>query len=34
MGAAARAAVIEHFNWDRVARDTRAFAESVTGKRP
>jgi phosphatidylinositol alpha-1,6-mannosyltransferase len=33
MGAAARAAVIEHFNWDRVARDTRAFAESVMGKR-
>ena len=33
MGAAARAAVIEHFNWDRVARETSDFAELVIGKR-
>ena len=33
MGAAARAAVIEHYNWDRVARETSDFANRVTGKR-
>jgi phosphatidylinositol alpha-1,6-mannosyltransferase len=33
MGAAARAAVVEHYNWDRVARETRDFADRVTGKR-
>ncbi len=30
-GAAGRRAVEEHFNWDRVARDTRAFTLSVIG---
>jgi phosphatidylinositol alpha-1,6-mannosyltransferase len=33
MGAAARAAVLEHYNWDRVARDTYAFTETVVRKR-
>jgi phosphatidylinositol alpha-1,6-mannosyltransferase len=33
MGAAARAAVVEHYNWDRVARDTRDFADRVVGQR-
>ncbi len=31
MGAAARKAVESHFNWERVARDTRDFTASVTG---
>jgi phosphatidylinositol alpha-1,6-mannosyltransferase len=30
MGAAGRAAVETHYNWDRVASDTRAFARDVT----
>jgi phosphatidyl-myo-inositol dimannoside synthase len=30
MGAAARAAVERHYNWDRVARDTMAFVDSVS----
>jgi phosphatidylinositol alpha-1,6-mannosyltransferase len=29
MGAAARAAVLEHYNWDRVARETSEFADRV-----
>lgn len=33
MGRAAREAVVEHYNWDRVARDTRDFAESVLGRK-
>jgi phosphatidylinositol alpha-1,6-mannosyltransferase len=33
MGRAAREAVIEYYNWDRVARDTRDFAESVLGRK-
>lgn len=32
MGSAGRAAVEEHYNWDRVARDTREFAREVTGR--
>ncbi len=32
-GAAGRHAVEEHFNWDRVARDTREFTESVIRER-
>lgn len=32
MGGAGRAAVEEHYNWDRVARDTREFAREVTGR--
>ena len=31
MGGAARRAVETHYNWDRVARDTREFTYSVTG---
>ena len=31
MGAAGRAAVETHYNWDRVASDTRQFARDVTG---
>lgn len=31
LGAAGRKAVEDHFNWDRVARDTRDFTLSVTG---
>lgn len=31
MGRAARLAVETHYNWDRVARDTREFTEQVTG---
>ncbi|MCC6316150.1 MAG: glycosyltransferase family 4 protein [Gemmatimonadaceae bacterium] len=31
MGAAGRRAVETHYNWDRVARETRAFAHRVTG---
>jgi phosphatidylinositol alpha-1,6-mannosyltransferase len=35
MGAAARRAVETHFNWDRVARETRALAAEVAaGRRP
>lgn len=35
MGAAGRRAVESHYNWDRVARETVAFAESVlSGSRP
>ena len=30
MGKAARQAVVTHYNWDRVARDTMAFAREVT----
>lgn len=33
MGAAARHAVETHYNWDRVARDTREFTEQVVGAR-
>ena len=33
MGRAARAAVESHYNWDRVARETRDFAERVVGER-
>jgi phosphatidylinositol alpha-1,6-mannosyltransferase len=33
MGAAARSAVENHFNWDRVARDTRDFTLRVTNRR-
>ena len=32
MGDAGRAAVERHYNWDRVARDTRQFAHDVTGR--
>lgn len=32
MGRAGRAAVETHYNWDRVARDTRQFARDVTGR--
>lgn len=32
MGAAGRAAVETHYNWDRVASDTRQFARDVTGR--
>jgi phosphatidylinositol alpha-1,6-mannosyltransferase len=31
MGAAARQAVETHYNWDRVARETMAFIDTVTG---
>lgn len=31
MGIAGRRAVETHFNWDRVARDTREFTYRVTG---
>jgi Glycosyltransferase len=31
MGRAARLAVETHYNWDRVARDTREFAYAVVG---
>jgi phosphatidylinositol alpha-1,6-mannosyltransferase len=31
MGAAGRKAVVTHYNWDRVARETAAFAERVAG---
>jgi glycosyltransferase involved in cell wall biosynthesis len=34
MGRAAREAVEVHYNWDRVARDTREFTYQVIGKRP
>ena len=30
MGAAIRAAVETHYNWDPIARDTRQFARDVT----
>ncbi len=33
MGRAARASVEEHYNWARVARETRAFAEQVAAPR-
>jgi phosphatidylinositol alpha-1,6-mannosyltransferase len=33
MGLAARRAVEEHYNWDRVARETDAFARAVTSGR-
>jgi phosphatidylinositol alpha-1,6-mannosyltransferase len=33
MGDAARAAVVEYYNWDRVARETSDFADRVTWKR-
>ncbi|NUQ22220.1 MAG: glycosyltransferase family 4 protein [Gemmatimonadaceae bacterium] len=33
MGRAARDAVVTHYNWARVARETRAFAERVVGER-
>lgn len=33
MGLAARLAVESHYNWDRVARDTRDFTDRVVGKR-
>ena len=33
MGRAARAAVENHYNWARVARETRTFAEQVAGPR-
>ena len=33
MGRAARLAVETHFNWDRVASDTRVFADAVTSRR-
>lgn len=33
MGRAARTAVETHYNWDRVARDTRDFTYSVVGKK-
>jgi phosphatidylinositol alpha-1,6-mannosyltransferase len=33
MGRAARLAVETHYNWDRVARDTRDFTNAVAGKR-
>ncbi len=33
MGEAARRAVETHYNWDRVARDTREFTYSVVGER-
>ena len=32
LGNAGRKAVVEHFNWDRVARDTRAFTMSVADR--
>lgn len=32
IGAAGRAAVEAHYNWERVARDTRRFARDVTGR--
>jgi glycosyltransferase involved in cell wall biosynthesis len=32
MGDAARAAVVEYYNWDRVARETSDFADRVTWK--
>jgi phosphatidylinositol alpha-1,6-mannosyltransferase len=32
MGSAARRAVETHYNWDRVARDTREFTHSVVGE--
>ena len=32
MGRAGRAAVEQHYNWDRVARDTRQFARDVIGR--
>ena len=34
MGRAARLAVETHYNWDRVARDTREFTYAVVGKGP
>jgi glycosyltransferase involved in cell wall biosynthesis len=34
MGRAARHAVETHYNWDRVARDTREFTYEVVGQRP
>lgn len=34
MGRAARLAVETHYNWDRVARDTREFAYAVVGEGP
>jgi phosphatidylinositol alpha-1,6-mannosyltransferase len=34
MGAAARRAVETHYNWDRVARDTRDFTYQVVSNRP
>ena len=33
MGRAARHAVETHYNWDRVARDTRDFTYQVVGAR-
>jgi glycosyltransferase involved in cell wall biosynthesis len=33
MGRSARLAVETHYNWDRVARDTREFTYAVTGKK-
>jgi glycosyltransferase involved in cell wall biosynthesis len=33
MGRAARLAVETHYNWDRVARDTREFADAATSRR-
>jgi len=33
MGQAARRAVETHYNWERVARDTREFTEQVVGAR-
>ncbi|MFL5548880.1 MAG: glycosyltransferase, partial [Gemmatimonadaceae bacterium] len=33
MGRAARHAVETHYNWDRVARDTRAFTYEVVGRK-
>lgn len=33
MGLAARHAVETHYNWDRVARDTREFTDQVVGRR-
>jgi len=32
MGRAGRAAVESHYNWARVGRETRAFAEQVAGR--
>jgi phosphatidylinositol alpha-1,6-mannosyltransferase len=34
MARAARKAVEDHYNWDRVARDTREFTYQVIGKKP
>jgi glycosyltransferase involved in cell wall biosynthesis len=34
MGAAARKAVEDHYNWDRVARDTREFTYQVIDRKP